>query len=126
MALAERPDVIVEFTLDGPLLMLTVRNLGGGCAHRVRVRFRPSFRGAGGAVDMTGIALFGRLAFLGPGSAISAFVDVADHYFARGEPEVMACVVKFRDDAGRGFTRRICHDLGIYRDLPRHARPSDR
>jgi hypothetical protein len=118
---AERPDVIVEFMLDGAVLLMAVRNIGSGCAHQVRVGFEPAFRGGGGEVDMSAIALFSRLEFLAPSGVISVFIDAVDLYFGRGEPEVIVCTVTFQDDVGRGFTRRIRHDLGIYLDLPRHA-----
>ena len=115
------PDVIVDFRLQGPALIVNVRNIGAGCGHQVRVQFRPTFRGGGGTLDIPSINLFSRLEFIAPGDVISGFVDVADHYFARKEPEVLDCIVTFKDDAGRGVTRRIRHDLGIFRDLPRHA-----
>lgn len=103
------------------MLVVSVHNIGDGCAHSVRVDFRPSFRGGGGAVDMAAVALFHRLDFLAPGREIRALVDVADAYFARGEPEVIACAVTFQDDTGRSHSRLIRHDVGIYRELPRRA-----
>jgi hypothetical protein len=118
---AAPPDVIVDFLLDRSMLLVSVHNIGSGCAHAVRVDVQPTFRGGGGAVDMAAIALFHRLDFLAPGREIRAFVDVADAYFARGEPEVIACSVTFRDDAGRSHSRRIRHDLGVYRELPRRT-----
>lgn len=120
---AERaPDVIVHFDLDGDLLHVIVRNIGTGPASRIRVAFDPRFDGAGG-IDVPRLALFHRLEFLPPGGELRAFVDRIAAYFAGEQPEVIVATVTFHDDAGRGFRRRIRHDLGIYRDLPRAHRP---
>src|SRR5690606_8807346 len=111
------PDVIVDFAVDGGLLDVIVRNIGEGPAHRVRVTFEPSFTGPAG-VSIPDLALFSRLEFLAPGNELRAFVDGIVSYFARRQPDVIAVTVTFHDDGGRGYRRRIRHDLGIYRDLP--------
>ena len=120
---AERsPDVIVDFDLDGDLLYVVVRNIGTGPASRIRVAFEPPFAGAGG-VDVPRLGLFHRLEFLPPGGERRAFVDGIAAYFAGEQPEVIVATATFHDDGGHGFRRRIRHDLGIYRDLPRARRP---
>jgi hypothetical protein len=116
------PDVIVDFDLDGDLLYIVVRNIGTGPASRIRVAFDPPFAGAGG-VHVPRLALFHRLEFLPPGGELRAFVDRIAAYFAGEQPEVIVATATFHDDGGRGFRRRIRHDLGIYRDLPRTHRP---
>jgi hypothetical protein len=115
------PDVIVDFELDGDLLHVVVRNIGTGPAHRVRCDFDPAFTGLGG-VSVPGLALFRRLEFLPPGGALRAFVDSIASYLASKQPEGIIVTVTFRDDGGRAYRRRIRHDLGIYRDLPRAHR----
>jgi len=115
---SQPPDVIVEFLAEGDNLFCSVRNIGAGCAHDVRVEFVPEFRGCGGAVPIPSLALFGRLRFLAPGREIRALVDWLGAYFARGEPEVIAATINYRDDGGRRYRRRLSHDLGVFRDLP--------
>jgi hypothetical protein len=115
------PDVVVEFLAEGGALLVSVRNVGGGCAHRVRVAFSPEFHGLGGTLLVPGLALFERLRFLGPGREVRALVDALTAYFGRGEPETIDVSVTFSDDAGRQYRRRLSHDLGIYRDLPQPA-----
>ena len=119
------PDVVVDFEASGELLHVVIRNIGNGPAHRVRVTFEPAFRGAGGTVELSKIALFHRLEFLAPGRELRAFVDALAAYFARGEPESVTATATFHDDGGRAYRRRVRHDLGIYRDLPQAGRSSD-
>jgi len=116
---AATPDVIVEFLLEGDTLFCAVRNIGVGCAHGVQVKFAPEFRGGGGTLLIPSLALFGRLRFLAPGREIRALVDWLGAYFARNEPEVIDVSISYRDDAGRQYRRRLSHDLGVFRDLPR-------
>jgi hypothetical protein len=73
----------------------------------------------GGTLRVPGLALFERLRFLGPGRELRALVDVLSSYFGRSEPEVVDAVVTYSDDAGRQYRRRLSHDLGVFRDLPR-------
>jgi hypothetical protein len=111
--------VIVDFLVEGEVLLVCLRNVGAGCAHRIRVVFEPEFHGLGGGLRVPGLALFERLRFLAPGREIRSLVDVVWAYFGRGEPEVIEVTVTYSDDAGRHYRRRLSHDLGVYRDLPR-------
>ena len=103
------PDVLVDFDGADGLLHVVVTNIGNGPAYRVRVAFE---------LAIPEIALFRRREELEPGREHRAFVDRLDAYFGREQPEVIAVTVTFHDETGRGFRRRIRHDLGIYRDLP--------
>lgn len=112
------PYVVVDFTVQDGALLLSVANTGGSGAHSVRVAFEPQFRGQGGSLQMSELALFNRLAFLAPAKEIRVFVDTVRQYFGRGEPEVIKVTVTHTDDTGRKYRHRVTHDLGIYRDLP--------
>ena len=119
-----RPRVIVEFDVDGDQMLLGIRNVGPAPASSVRVRFSPSFRGLGGSLVVPSLAVFRRLAFLGPARGIEVLVDSLHSYFARcepAEPRVIRAVVTFRDGAGRRYRTRIRHDLSIWEDLPRRT-----
>jgi hypothetical protein len=109
--------------------MVVVRNIGDRPATRIRVRFRPTFRGLGGDVEIPRLSLFHRLSFLAPRRAIRALVDPVAHYLARREPEeprVILVSIRYGDLQGRRFRTRIRHDLGIWDDMPRKVSHGDR
>ena len=79
----DEPLVIVDVLFEDGLLFLAVRNISSRPAYHVQARFRPS---PGGIRRASRLALFRRLAFLGPGREIRALLDSAAGYFARDEP----------------------------------------
>jgi hypothetical protein len=113
----EAPDVIVDFDFEDGLIFVSVQNLGGRPATAVRVTFDPPFRGLGGTKAMNRLALFRRLEFLGPYKEIRTLLDSSAAYFGRDEPTNVTASVTFRDEAGRRHSRRIAHDLSVYRDI---------
>lgn len=115
--MAREADVIVDVVFADGLLFIDVVNLGELPAHRVRVRFEPPFRGAGGTRKTSSLSLFRRLDFLAPGKRIRAFLDRSDTYFARGEPTRIDVAVSWRTDRGERRARDLRHDLEVYRDL---------
>ncbi len=127
----EEPDVILDFDFEDGLLYAAVRNLSDRPAYRVSVSFDKRFTGLGGRRETPALAVFRNIEFLAPRKEIRTLVDTAASYFARRQPAKIAAEVTWRDGAGRRHTRRIKHDLGIYRELayaPRkepHARPTD-
>ena len=124
-AKAHRPRVIVDFEVEGDALIVVIRNIGTEPAAAVRVRFSPSFRGLGGKVEIPGLSVFHRLAFLAPGRTMRALVDPLDAYLGRTDPEeprVIRVSIAYRDGAGHRYRTRIRHDLGIWEDLPRPQR----
>jgi hypothetical protein len=118
-----RPRVIVDFEVDhDDMLVLVVRNIGELPAVRVRVRFRPLFRGFGGDLPIPQLQIFRRLAFLAPDREIGVPVDPIVRYLERCEPEeprIIRVVIRYRDLDGRRYRTRIRHDLSIWEDLPR-------
>ena len=113
----EAPDVIVDFDFEDGLLFVSVTNLSARPATAVRVTFDPPFRGLGGTKAMNRLGLFRRLEFLAPYKEIRTLLDSSAAYFARGEPTKVTATVTFRDEAGRRHSRRIAHDLAVYRDI---------
>lgn len=125
-----RPRVVVDFEVDDDgSLIVVVRNIGNLPATCVRVRFRPTFRGLGGDVEIPRLSLFRRLSFLAPRRSIRALVDPVSRYLARcepAEPRVIHACIRYRDLHGRRFRTRIRHDLSIWEDLPRKVNHGNR
>ena len=105
----------VEFA-EG-LLFLAVANRGKSPAVSVSFRFESPFTGLGGAQEMTRLPLFRRIEFLAPGREIRTLLDSSAGYFARRQPTKLAVEIRWRDEDGARYGRRIVHDLRIYRDL---------
>ena len=112
-----RPDVIVDFALEGGLLFVAVQNIGAASAYHVVVEFDCAFRGLGGRKDLSTIALFRSLMFLPPGKRLVQLVDSADAYFQRGEPTRLNATISYVDRDGQRFVELVPHDLEVYRDL---------
>lgn len=110
--------VVVDFRFDAGALSVVVENLGSEPALDVKVTFSPPFHGLGGTRAIGELAVFRRLAFLGPGRNIAAFIDTTAAYFARGEPEEIWATISYQSGDGRPHEHRVRHDLAIYRDLP--------
>ncbi|MCC6316966.1 MAG: hypothetical protein IT361_04670 [Gemmatimonadaceae bacterium] len=111
------PEVWVDFTFDRGLMHVVVENGGESAAYGVSVRFSPSFRGLGGAHDVSSLALFRCIEFLAPHRRIETFLDASRDYFARDEPRRITADITYRDREGRTHARCVQHDLGIYEDL---------
>ena len=110
-------DVIVDFTVDGGLLFVSVANIGDRPAHDVATRFDQDFRGAAGDRAVGELPLFRQIPFLAPRKEIRTFVDSLGAYLGRGEPTVVTAEISWQTDDGARRERRVRHDLDIYRDL---------
>lgn len=111
------PDVILDVIFEDGLLFLTLRNIGDQPATGVTVTFHERIMGLGGDREVSALPLFRRLTFLAPGREIRAFLDSSASYFAGHQPTHIVTTITCRDAAGRPHTRRIAHDLEIYRQL---------
>jgi hypothetical protein len=118
------PEVAVDFVFDHGLLHVAIENLGDAAAHRVRVAFDKPFRGLGGTCAISELRLFQHLEYLPPRKRIETFVDTTSAYFARREPLRLNAELSFRDARGRAYTRRIAHDLSIYKDIVYLVKPA--
>jgi hypothetical protein len=113
----KRPEVIIDFHVERGLLFVALKNIGAASAYDVVTRFDRPFHGLGGRKDMTGMALFRRIAFLPPGKAFLQLVDPLDAFFRRSEPLQLTAMVTYRSRDGARFEEEMPHDLQIYRDL---------
>jgi hypothetical protein len=112
-----RPEVIVEFLFDRGLLSIAVRNIGTRPAIKVAVAFDKKIIGLGGAKEISALALFRSIEFLGPAREISTIVDTSESYFRRKQPRKLSVRISYLDLQKRKYEAIIQHDLEIYRDL---------
>jgi hypothetical protein len=122
---ARDSDVVVDVEFDEGLLFLVLANLGDGAAHRIRVKFDEPLRGLGGERRIDRLRIFRRLEFLPPHRRIRILLDRSALYFAREETTAFGVSISWRDDAGRGRSRAIRHELDVYRDFPYLEVPRD-
>jgi hypothetical protein len=112
-----RPEVIVEFLFDRGRLFISVNNIGDRPAVKVSVKFDCKIVGLGGSKEMSQLAMFRDIQFLGPHREIVTFLDRSDSYFKRKQPTRIAATVAYEDPEQRTYEATINHDLEIYRDL---------
>lgn len=112
-----RPEVIVEFLFDRGLFFISVNNIGDRPALNVSVKFNKRMLGIEGRKEISALALFKNIEFLGPRREITSLLDSSSSYFKRKQPTKISAKVTYRDLERRTYEVTIKHDLGIYRDL---------
>jgi hypothetical protein len=112
-----KPEVILEFLFDRGVLSVSVRNIGTRAAMKVAVSFDRSFTGLGGSREISSLALFKNVEFLGPAREIVTLLDTSASYFTRKQPTKIAAQVSYLDADDRKYEATINHDLEIYREL---------
>ena len=112
-----RPDVIVEFLFDNGLLYISVNNIGDRPATNVSVKFNKKILGLNRTKDISALALFKNIEFLGPRREIVLLLDSSSSYFKRKQPTKISAVVAYRDLEKRTYEVTIKHDLEIYREF---------
>ena len=113
-----RPEVIVEVLFDCGLLHISVHNIGDRPAINVSVKFNKKILGLNGRREISALALFKNIEFLGPGREIVSLLDSSSSYFKRKQPTKISAQVTYRDLEKRSYEVTIKHDLEIYRELP--------
>lgn len=119
----DRPDVIVEFLFDRGLLYISINNIGKLPAIDVSVKFNKKIVGLGGTKEISALAVFRNLKFLGPGREIAILLDSSSSYFKRKQATKISASVAYRDEQKRSYEKKINHDLEIYRELPFVGQP---
>ena len=112
-----RPEVIVEFLFDRGLLQISVNNIGDRPAVNVSVKFQEKILGINGTKEISALALFKNIEFLGPHREIVSLLDSSSSYFKRNQPTKISALVAYCDLEKRTYEVTIKHDLEIYRDL---------
>jgi len=112
-----RPEVIVEFLFDRGLLYISVNNIGDRPAISVSVKFDKKILGLGGTREISALAVFKNIEFLGPQREIVSLLDSSSSYFKRKQPTKISALITYQDLEKRRYEISIKHDLEIYRDL---------
>ena len=114
---SSRPEVIVEFLFDRGLLYISVNNIGNRPALSVSVKFNKKILGLGGTREISALAVFKNIEFLGPQREIVTLLDSSNSYFKRRQPTKISALITYQDLEKRRYEISIKHDLEIYRDL---------
>ena len=112
-----RPEVIVEFLFDRGLLFISVNNIGERAAVNVSVKFDQKFTGLGGSKEISKLALFRSLQFLGPQREIVTFLDSSASYFRRQQPVNISARISYQDAESRQYEEAVRHNLEVFREL---------
>ena len=112
------PDVILEFLFEHGMLYISVRNIGAKPAVNVAIKFNKKLVGLNGTKEVSALALFRNIEFLGPGREIVSLLDSSSSYFSRKQPTRISALITYRDLEKRSYELTIKHDLEIYRELP--------
>jgi len=108
--------VVVDVVFEDGLLYLELANLSDRPALNVGCRFDPGLVDLQGR-DVSKLALFSRVQFLGSGRRIRTLLDSTAGFFAREQASRFTVVVEFeRPDEKRRATT-VSHDLAVYREL---------
>lgn len=115
---AAAPDdgVVVDIVFESGLLYLELANLADRPALNVSCTFDPPLVDVEGR-DVTELALFRRVEFLGPRRRIRTLLDSTAGYFARKTPSRVAVAVEYERPAEPRRVTRIAHDLEVFREL---------
>jgi len=117
-----RPEVIVEFLFDDGSLFVSIRNIGEKPALGIAVHFDKKFYGAAGTKEISALALFKNIEFLGPQREIVAFIDQSCSYFGGRQPTTIQAKISYHDTQRNKYEESINHNLEIYRELPYRPR----
>lgn len=112
-----RPEVILEFLFDRGLLYISVSNIGSRPAVRVSVKFNKKILGLGGTKEISALAVFKNIEFLGPRREITTLLDSSSSYFNSKQPTKISALVAYQDLEKHRYEISIKHDLEIFRDL---------
>jgi hypothetical protein len=108
--------VVVDVVFEAGLLYLELANLSDRPALKVSCAFDPPLVDLQGR-DVSKLALFRQVEFLGPRRQIRTLLDSAAGYFAREKIGRVTVVVEFErpDEKRRSLT--VSHDLAVFREL---------
>jgi hypothetical protein len=115
---AEAPDdgVVVDVVFEAGLLYLELANLADRPALNVRCRFDPPLVDLQGR-DVSKLALFRRVEFLGPRRRIRTLLDSSAGFFARKPTKRVTVAVDYERPGETKRVTEVAHDLEIYREL---------
>jgi hypothetical protein len=113
---AEDDGVVVDVVFDSGLLFLELCNLGNRPALGVVCTFEPPLVDGAGR-DVSKLALFSALDYLGPGRRIRTLLDTSAGYFARKAPLRVKATARFKRPGGAAQATTVSHNIAVYRDV---------
>jgi len=108
--------VVVDVVFEDGLLYLELANLSDRPALDVSCVFDPELVDLQGR-DVSKLALFSRVAFLGPGRRIRTLLDSTAGYFARDGASRFTVVAEFERPDEKRRSTTVSHDLAVYREI---------
>jgi hypothetical protein len=108
--------VVVDVVFEAGLLYLELANLSDRPALNVVCTFDPPLVDMQGR-DVSKLALFRGVGFLGPRRQIRTLLDSVAGYFARHEDSRATVVVEFERPDEKRRSTTVSHDLAVFREL---------
>ena len=116
---APRPEIVVDFAVEEGLLNVSLKNVGGSSAYRVRTVFDKPFRGLGGEKCISEMRIFREVAFMPPQKEFTQYIDLLVNYAKRKEPMRIKASVSYTDRDSNRYQGTMAHDLRIFLELGR-------
>jgi hypothetical protein len=108
--------VVVDVVFEDGVLYLELANLSDRPASNVISRFDPPVTDVQGR-DVTKLALFRGLQFLGPRRQIRTLLDSTAGYFARDGASRFTVVTEYERPGEKRASTTVSHDLSVFREL---------
>ena len=108
--------VVVDVAFEHGVLFLELANLADRPALNVACSFDPPLVDVEGR-DVSGLRLFRRVVFLGPGRRIRSLLDSPSGHFGRAGAARVRITVEFERPDGPRETRTVAHDFELFREL---------
>jgi len=115
--LCRKPEVITDFIFEEGILFISIKNIGSKPAYKIATNFDKEIRGVDGNKIISELALFKCIEFLPPQKEVRTFLDSSHAYFNRNEPTKIVIQLSFSDERGKNYSKKIKHDLEIYREI---------
>jgi hypothetical protein len=116
MEAAPDDGVVVDVVIEEGVLYLELANLADRPALNVSCTFEPTLVDAQGR-DVSELALFRQVEFLGPRRRIRTLFDSSVGYFARKAPARLTVTVEYERPDGPRRSTQAAHNLEVFREL---------
>lgn len=112
------PDVVLDLELRDGMFFFRLWNKSDQSVRDVTVAFKRKVMGLGGAVEITGLPIWSKLAFMPPGKEIEVPIDRAPVLLAQDRGTPLAATIQYKDSGGARWVASIIHDFGAYSGFP--------